>query len=177
MRLFYAEGIHTVGVDRIVAEAGVTKATFYRYFPAKDDLVRVYLEEVHRGDLAAVEAAVTADSDPRGAILALFELNGDRARDSGYRGCPYINAAAEYPDPRHPVRDVITVHRTWLLERFTGLLTVAGNPRPADAARMLVLLWDGAGVGGYFDDPDTVLTALRDAAHTLITSTPRNRLA
>jgi transposase len=95
------------------------------------------------------------------------------ARDTGYRGCPYINAAAEYPDPTHPVRVVIEQHRAWMHERFAALLSAAGHREPDDAAHMLVLLWDGVGVGGSFDDPDAVRSAARCAASTLIPATTR----
>jgi AcrR family transcriptional regulator len=168
-RLFYGEGIHAIGVARIAAEAGVTKATFYDHFPGKDQLVRAYLEEVHRGDVTTIEAATRHRGDPQGALLALFDVAIDRARDPGYRGCPYINAAAEYPDPAHPVRVVIEEHRAWLRDHCAALLRAAGHPEPEDAARMLVLLWDGAAVGGYFDNADTVEPAVRRAARALLT--------
>jgi AcrR family transcriptional regulator len=168
-RLFYGEGIHAIGVARIVTEAGVTKATFYDHFAAKDELVREYLEGMHRGDVTMVETETARHSrDPRQALLAVFEVAAERCHDPGYRGCPYINAAAEYPDPTHPVRVVIERHRTWLHDRFAALLSAAGHPEPESTAQMLVLLWDGVGVGGYVDDPDTVQPAARAAARTLI---------
>jgi AcrR family transcriptional regulator len=170
-RLFYGEGIHAIGVARIVSEAGVTKATFYDQFAGKDELVREYLEAMHRGDVTMVETETARRSgDPRQALLALFEVAAERGRDPGYRGCPYINAAAEYPDPTHPARVVIEQHRTWLHDRFSALLSAAGHPEPESAAHMLVLLWDGVGVGGYVDDPDTVQAAARAAARALITA-------
>lgn len=151
----------------------MTKATtFYRHFPSRDDLVRAHLEEVHRDDRAGVDAITAGEGDPRDAILAIFGLIAEHSsRDPAYRGCPFINAAAEYPDPSHPVGAVITAHRHWLQEQFRALLAHAEHPRPAPTAHMLVLLWDGAAVGGYLDDPGTVHTAVRHAARTLITST------
>jgi AcrR family transcriptional regulator len=170
-QLFYGEGIHGTGVDRIVRDAGVTKATFYAHFPSKDELVRAYMEEAHRGDVTMVETTTTRHGDdPAEALLALFDVAVDRARDASYRGCPYINAAAEYPDPTHPVRVVIAQHRAWLHDRFAGLLSAAGHPEPENTAHMLVLLWDGVGVGGYLDDPQTIQPAVRHAARTLIAS-------
>jgi AcrR family transcriptional regulator len=168
-RLFYGEGIHAIGVARIAAEAGVTKATLYDHFPGKDDLVRAYLEEIHRGDVTTIETATRDGGDPHQALMAIFDVAIDRARDPGYRGCPYINAAAEYPDPAHPVQVVIEEHRAWLRDHFAALLRAAGHPEPDDTARMLVLLWDGAGVGGYLDNADTIQPAPRRAPRALLT--------
>src|SRR5581483_2634289 len=91
--LFYAEGIHTVGIDRIIAEAGVAKATFYHHFPAKEDLVCAYLGET--AALAREAAArLRADAaDPREALLSVFEALGELGCGPGYRGCAFINAA------------------------------------------------------------------------------------
>lgn len=170
-RLFYGEGIHAVGVDRIVAEAGVTKATFYHHFRGKDELVRTYLEEVHREGRAVVEEEMTRRDDPLEMVLALLDVTGRHLLDPDFRGCPFINAAAEYPDPAHPVRETIASHRAWLHHQLTTLLSAAGHPRPSVVAGMLILLWDGGNVGGCFDDPATVRTAIRSAAQAIITST------
>jgi len=102
-RLFAAEGIQAAGVDRIVAEAQVVKATFYRHFPAKDDLVCAYLAELSERQLAALRR-LPADAE---LPHALVEIVGGPP----YRGSPFINAAAEYADPDHPVRRLIGRHR------------------------------------------------------------------
>src|SRR3954471_1305237 len=100
LALFYAEGIHAVGIDRIIAEAGVAKATFYHHFPSKDDLVCAYLRE----QIGAVRRhAVPRGETPEEKIVAVFEAIGEVTCRPGFRGCAFINAAAEYPDPDHPV--------------------------------------------------------------------------
>lgn len=170
--LFYAEGIHTVGVDRIVAEAHVTKATFYRHFPSKDELVRAYLDQRFREHAAWVEAAAFHREGSLEAILTVFDLIGDHLGDPSFRGCPFINTAVEYPDPTHPVTAVIAAQRSWLRTLFTRLLFAAGHPQPEQTARMLVLLRDGGITGGYLDGADTVRSALRQAVRILITATP-----
>ena len=129
-RLFYAEGIRAVGVDRIVAEAGVTKATFYHSFHSKDELVRAYLEDEHRAHRDKFEAEIARHSDPLEAILALFDRIGDGIFEPGFRGCSFLNTATEYPDPSQPVAAVIAIQRTWLHDRFASLLMAAGNPQP-----------------------------------------------
>ena len=109
-RLFYAEGIHAVGVERLVSEASVTRATFYRHYPTKDDLVAAYLTEASRHIREAVDAA-RAGKPPREALAAALAVVGDATCGEDFRGCQFLNAAAEYPDPAHPVRAVIDDHR------------------------------------------------------------------
>src|SRR6476469_6026737 len=95
-RLFYAHGVRAVGVDTIIAESGVAKATFYKHFPAKDDLIAAYLDvvdEMWTGQLhRAAEAAGPAPADQ---LVGLFDALGSACRRDGYRGCAFINATAE----------------------------------------------------------------------------------
>jgi AcrR family transcriptional regulator len=150
-RLFYAEGVHAVGVDRIVAEADVAKATFYNHFPAKDDLVRAYVEA--QCQMQRANAAQIPNGPPREMLLAIFDRVGETGRDPGYRGCPFVNAAAEYPDPAHPVRQAVADHRRWFRDLMLGLLTADGHPDPERTADILVALKDGLLVGADLDTP------------------------
>src|SRR3954469_3809568 len=138
--LFYAEGIHAVGVDRVIAEAAVAKATFYHHFPSKDVLVCAYLEEqsahVRRATLPAGETH-------EDQVLAVFDAVGEFTCGPGFRGCAFINAAAEYPDPGHPVRHVIAVHRAWFHGVLRDLLAAGGHPDAERTATMLTVLRDG----------------------------------
>lgn len=161
-RLFYAEGIHAVGVDRLVKEASVTKATFYRHYPAKDDLVAAYLDRTEDGIRERVTAARASTEDPLEALLAVIGVIGDATSASDFRGCEFLNAAAEYPDPENRVRGVIDEHRSWLHGVLAELTETVGHPDPAYAARALVLLVDGALQGGQFD-ADTREVLLRAA--------------
>ncbi|GGS80763.1 TetR family transcriptional regulator [Planobispora rosea] len=160
-RLFYAEGVHSVGIDRIIAEAGVAKATFYHHFPSKDELVRAYLAEQSQAQRTA--AAGLPTREPREAVTALFEFMCRVGVSPGYRGCSFLNAAAEYPDPAHPVRRVIDEHRAWLRGLFRDLLADDGHPDPRRTADILVLLRDGIVVGFDLDDPAAVRAAAREA--------------
>lgn len=165
-RLFYAEGVHAVGIDRVIAEAGVAKATFYKHFPSKDDLVRAYVEE--QDQLGRAAAAALADEPPGTQVVALFARYGDAARDPGYRGCPFINAAAEYPDPASPVRQAIADHRRWLRGLLRDLLAADGHPDPTRTADLLVVLADGLLVSGELDDPARVRALGREAVARLL---------
>lgn len=162
--LFYREGIHAVGVDRVLAEAGVTRATFYRYFPSKEDLVRAYLGVEDATIRAAFARAGERSEDP-GVLLGLVidGLSDDIDR-LHTRGCPFINAAAEYPDPGSGVRSDVAAHRAWFRSTLEGLLTAAEVEDPADAAAQLVLLRDAAMVGGYLDGWERVRPVFVESA-------------
>jgi AcrR family transcriptional regulator len=150
-RLFYEEGIHAVGIDRVIAEAGVTRATLYKQFGGKENLVLAYLrgEDVYLRGL--LEAAQAATEEPDELIeLAIDGIAADVSRRHT-RGCPFINAAAEYPDADGPVRLLIAEHREWFRSSLESLAEAAGLASPADVAASLVLLRDAALVGGYLD--------------------------
>lgn len=154
--IFYADGIHAVGVDRIIAEAKVTRATFYRHFPGKEDLVVAYLREVHRMDRAGITEAVAAHPAPADALLAIAGSIGQGIRSPGFRGCAFLNAAAEYPDPGHAVHELIIEHRAWFLDTLHALLAQVAPESSDFAARHYVMLRDGAMAAGCLFDPALV---------------------
>jgi AcrR family transcriptional regulator len=158
-RLFYAEGVHAIGIDRIIAEAGVAKATFYHHFPSKDELVRAYVLEQSSG-LRAAYAAIDGGS-PRATLERIFALMCDFGAGPAYRGCPFINVAAEYPDPAHPVRQAVAEYRRWVRDLYRDLLAADGHPDPERSADMLLLLRDGMSVSFDLDDPAEVRTAVQ----------------
>jgi len=150
--LFYAEGIGSVGVDRIVSAAKVTRATFYRHFPGKEDLVVAYLRGVHD---AVVERASALGDDLEGPELVRAiggEVTAQIARP-GFRGCAFINAASEFEDADSPVRRVVAEHRRWYYERLRRAFARAGHALPGNAARHFLMLRDGAMTAGYLDGP------------------------
>jgi len=162
--LFYREGIHAVGVDRIVNEAGVTRATFYRHFPGKEDLVEAYLgvEDSHiRGAFAA---AGELSDDPRRLLELVIEGLADDVARNHTRGCPFINASAEYPDAASGVRRTVAEHREWFRTTLEQLLAASGADHPEQRAAQLVLLRDAAMVGGYLDGWERVRAAFVDSA-------------
>ncbi|MDO9410332.1 TetR/AcrR family transcriptional regulator [Patulibacter sp.] len=150
--LFYAEGIGSVGVNRIVSSSGVTLATFYRHFPGKDDLVVAYLRGVH--DAVAARASVLGE-EHRGADLvrALGEEVASETGRPGFRGCAFINAASEFEDADSPVRRVVAEHRRWYYELVRRAFDDAGHGLPGNAARHFLMLRDGAMTAGYLDGP------------------------
>jgi AcrR family transcriptional regulator len=145
----------------------VTRATFYRHLPTKEHLVEEYLRATDADLRAAVEAAVAGD-DPHASLAALLDLIAHTTGTPGFRGCHFINAAAEYPDARDPVRVAIDDHRTWFQEVVTKLAANVGHPDPGYAGHVLVLLHDGALAGAQLDDPQAVRATVVRAARDLL---------
>ncbi|RNL60828.1 TetR/AcrR family transcriptional regulator [Nocardioides marmoriginsengisoli] len=165
--LFYAEGIKGVGVDRILSEAGTTRATMYRHFPGKEALVAAYLERedaIIRGYFAA---AAEAGGSPTELVAAVIEGIAEDATRYHRRGCPFINAAAEYPDADGEIRQIIERHRTWFRSTLAAVLDAASVADAERVAASLVLLRDAALVGVYLDG-DTVSADFRRTARSVV---------
>ena len=152
-RLFYAEGIRAVGVDRVMAEADVARGTFYRYFEGKDDLVRVYLETRDQDIRDRLGAAREQITDPSAFLRAVAAGIGEELCGAGFRGCPFINAAAEYPEPDSAVHQAVLTHRAWFHQALQDAFGQAGTADPARSADAMVAMRDGAMVAGYLGDP------------------------
>jgi AcrR family transcriptional regulator len=155
--LFYAQGLRAVSVDRVIERAGTTKVTFYRHFKSKDELVVEYLERASAQERAGIGAALATGGGDVDAVLRLISGTlGAMACRPGFRGCPFINAAAEYPDADSPVRRVVDAHRTWCRTTYEELAAPLGLPDPGGAADDMMLLRDGAMVAGYLGRADAV---------------------
>ncbi|WP_326664990.1 TetR/AcrR family transcriptional regulator [Streptomyces sp. NBC_00385] len=141
--LFYNRGITAVGVDLIAEHSGVTKRTLYNQFGSKDHLVATYLTERDQRWRSLVQASVDAADTPTEAVTAPFEAlrtwTGTHSR-----GCAFINALAELPDPTHPAHRIAANQKLWLLDLFRELAVAAGCPHPATLATQLLVLHEGA---------------------------------
>jgi AcrR family transcriptional regulator len=168
--LFYAHGLRAVSAEKIIAQVGITKVTFYRHFPTKDDLIVAYLERRAHWERDAIAQARQAADDVPGAFRIIAEAIGAESCSPGFRGCPFINAAAEYADPDHPARRVVDAHRRWFRQTIADLLSEINVSDPAEVADQLVMLRDGAMVSGYLSDPSTVTDALYRAGRAIIAS-------
>lgn len=165
--LFYSHGIRATSADKIIERAGITKVTFYRHFRTKDTLVIAYLERQaawERGALGALRESV----DDAEALRRFAGAIGAESCKPGFRGCAFINAAAEYADPDAPVRKVVAEHRAWYRETFAGMLCGMGVANPAEAADEVLMLRDGAMVSGYLDEPSRVGGALTRAIFAVV---------
>ncbi|MFJ8883782.1 TetR/AcrR family transcriptional regulator [Streptomyces sp. NPDC102402] len=155
-RIFYAEGIHSVGIDRITAEAKVTRATLYRHFAGKEELVLAYLDQADQGIRGQIAAARASGGPAADRVRAVARSITEGIRSPGFRGCAFLNAVAEYADPAHPIHRAVLAHRQWFLETFTDLLAETGDAPAEPDARHLVMLRDGAMAAGCLFDPGLV---------------------
>ncbi|TDS75627.1 TetR family transcriptional regulator [Amnibacterium kyonggiense] len=166
--LFYADGITATGIDRLIAEAQVTKATFYKQYGSKDALILEYIEGRDQQVRTALGGLLDALRAPAAVLSAVIDaVVADTARPD-FRGDPFLNAAAEFPAPVHPVRLAVAQHRDW----FTGFLEdrfrELGHPRPGAAADEFSLLRDGAVCGSYAGDAIAATSAFDRAARRLL---------
>lgn len=146
--LFYAEGIRAVGVERLLAASGVGRASFYRHFPGKDDLVVAVVEEYGRRWLAWLREEVALR---RGDPLAVFDVLAERFAARDFRGCTAITTMVETADLDSPAHRAAAAHKAELTDYLAELVAAAGRPDPHGTAEHLVLLVDGA-----------IVTALRE---------------
>jgi AcrR family transcriptional regulator len=169
LKLFYERGFNATGIDAVLAEAGVAKMTLYKHFRSKDDLIVAVLrrrDEVFRNWLSrAVERLATT---PRARLLALFDAHHEWFESDGFRGCMFINAAAEFGQLSGPIHTVAGEHK-WLVIAYIGELThAAGATEPGALALQLCLLLDGATAGTHVTGDPSAAGAARAAAETLI---------
>ncbi|QIZ97772.1 TetR/AcrR family transcriptional regulator [Leifsonia sp. PS1209] len=166
--LFYAEGLRAVSVDKVIERAGTTKVTFYRHFKSKDDLVVAHLQRRAQLERDGITGAIAAAGGSADRVFQLIaEQLGSMACEQGFRGCPFINAAAEYPDATSQVRIEVDTHRAWCKATFGEIVQPLGLSDPRGTADDLMLIRDGAMVAGYLDDADTLAASFIRSARAL----------
>ena len=165
--LFYAEGVQSVGIDRIIEHAGVAKASLYNLFGSKEALISAYLESRHRGALDRIKDAVARHRDPRKRLLAVFEAQGEIFAEPGFRGCAVVTATAEAADGS-AIDTAAEQYRAEMLALFTELARDAGVANPGKLARQLHQIYDGAGVAARMDHDPSVARTARAAADALL---------
>ncbi|RFC78539.1 TetR/AcrR family transcriptional regulator [Streptomyces sp. AcE210] len=156
IKIFYTEGIHSVGIDRIIEEAQVTRATLYRHFSGKEDLVLAYLDQADQGIRAQMSAAQEGSQSASDEVRAVSRSIAEGIQSMGFRGCAFLNAAAEYPDPTHPIHQAVLAHRQWFLDTVTNLLAQIGDAPAEAAGRHFAMLRDGAMAAGCLFDPKLI---------------------
>jgi len=172
--LFYESGIHTVGIDTIIERAAVAKATLYSAFGSKEELVRAYLEARHASRRATLLAEMALHDDPRGKLLALFDVLATTVKQPGFRGCAFANASAESV-PDSAAAEVTRKARAWLLGVMAEQATALGAAEPTGLARQLTLLYDGALAQSRLDRGPAAATAAKAAAQVLIDAASATR--
>jgi AcrR family transcriptional regulator len=128
VELFYRHGFGAVGIDRVIAAAGVTKTTFYKHFESKDDLMVAAVRQRDEWESAAWGRAVRelAGDDPRRQFLAMLDVMDAWFNDPDFRGCMFVNTAAEFPNPHDPVHQAAAATLRRKRDGFRDLARVAG---------------------------------------------------
>ncbi len=167
-RLFYAHGVRGVGVDTVIAESGVAKATLYKHFPRKDDLVLAYLDKVDEAWSGALRSAAQAAGDqPREQLVGMFDALHTACRRDGYHGCAFINTAAESTAGTE-VHARTVAHKAAVRGWVAELSRAAGARDPDGLAQALTLLLDGGLAAGVLEGDTGAAEAARVAAGTLV---------
>jgi AcrR family transcriptional regulator len=168
--LFYREGVRAVGIQRVIDEAGIAKASLYAHYESKDDLVAACMERRGQATRAALTCAMSkAPDNPRAKLLALFDFQREAVTDPGFHGCPVQKAHAELlAETDHPARRVTAAHRQWLLDLFAGLVKETGVTSPDYVAGALLVLFDGAIATTMVDSNPNATRYARLAAEQII---------
>ena len=165
--LFYREGVHSVGIDRVIEQANVARGTLYNSYGNKDGLIVAYLRSRHASTVEHLMASLDRHRTPRAKLLGIFEAQGDLF-DEDFNGCAFVSATAETHDSS--ADDAAAEYREWIRALFTGLAEQAGARTPAKLARQLQLLYDGAGLSARMDRDGEAATTARTAAAALLDS-------
>jgi AcrR family transcriptional regulator len=166
-QLFYAEGVQSVGIDRVIELAGVARATLYNTFGSKEALVKAYLDARHAGTVSRLTGSIERQSEPRARLLAVFDAQGELFAEPGFRGCAFVTASAEAPAGGQ-VEAAADDYRAWVHNLFTELAADAGVADPDSLASQLQLIYDGAGLAARMDRSPAVRVASRAAAAALL---------
>jgi AcrR family transcriptional regulator len=139
-RLFYDHGYRAIGIDRIIAEADVAKASFYNHFSSKDELIVAWIGQAEHFGLAMEEASIAGRADP---LMALMEAVIARARETSCRGCTFQVSAAEFADPDHPAHVSARRVKDATILRYISYARAQGLSEPERVARQIFLLIEG----------------------------------
>lgn len=172
MNQFYESGIHAVGLDAILAEVGVTKTTFYKHFPSKDDLVLEVVKLRDAWELARFKEEVIelGQYEPKAMLLAMFDVLDRWFSDDAYQGCLFLSACAEFPKTHHPVHRAAAGHYLRAEEDVRAMAKAAGVEDPETFARQWIALVEGAMTYRLLTGEDDAARIVRPVAERLLES-------
>jgi AcrR family transcriptional regulator len=173
-RLFYAEGLRAVGIDRIIAEAGVAKMSLYNHFPSKDDLVLAVLRyREERFGLQFQSWMLGHVAGGMNRLEAFFAALRNWLESPEFRGCMFVNSRAELPDGQHPGAVFSAEHKTRFLELLREIISETYGPRAAKATTPAIgLLVEGAIVTAVMQQSPKPADVAQHAAATLLAAVP-----
>jgi AcrR family transcriptional regulator len=168
--IFYREGFLLVGLDRLLNEVGCSKQTFYNHFESKDDLIVAVIEEHHRWWSSELRDRIqrAAGPDPRGQILAIFDVLKELTHDPEFHGCIFLNAAVEFPQPHHPAHQSARKAKADGVEMLTALAERAGAFDPQAMAQEIDMILEGALITFQVSPECDVCGIARRAVETLM---------
>jgi len=170
-RLFYQDGVRAVGVDRIIAEAGVAKMSLYKHFPSKDALILAVLKYREESVLEFFHSAMERHSKKaKKPLRAFFAALKDFFQSPGFRGCPFQNAAVELADPNHPGTEFVRGHKQRFSQFLRGLVEQTVGKTAAKAAPAVTILVEGAIMTAVIQGNPGAADVARDAALKLVSN-------
>jgi AcrR family transcriptional regulator len=172
MELFYAEGVQSVGIDRVIERAGVAKASLYSTFGSKEGLVLAYLERRHDMVIGRIQTRIAEAAEPVDRLLAVFDAQADLFRRPDYRGCAFAAASAEATADGH-VAAATVAYRKEVRGLFVELAGEAGVADSELLADQLRLVYDGGSAAANLDHNPGIASTARAVARTLIDAAPR----
>jgi AcrR family transcriptional regulator len=167
--IFYSNGFHATGMDRLVEETGISKTSIYKHFRSKEALIlaALQLRDMQFRDWLFRRMAALGGT-PREQLLAVFDALGEWCREPGFRGCLFVKAVAEFQEPDDPIHAQAAAHKALLLEHFRNLAAAAGAVDPALLARQLLILKEGAIVAAQVEGCREAAAQAKAAAATLL---------
>lgn len=168
-RLFYAEGVRSGGIDRIIAEANVAKMTLYSHFPSKDDLILAVLR--HREEKINdffVTAIQRYGSQGLNLLAAFFAALKEWFSSKGFRGCAFINASVELADNHHPASKFAADHKQRFHDMLTDIITETAGTKAKALGPAISLLVEGAIVTAVMTGDPSAADVARDAALAML---------
>jgi AcrR family transcriptional regulator len=169
LRVFYRDGFHATGMDKLVAETGVSKTSMYKHFRTKEELIvaALQLRDTNFRTWFFDRIQNLADT-PDGQLLAGFDALGEWFTEEGYQGCMFIKAGAEYQEKSHPIYQQAAEHKKALLDHFTALAREAGAKDPEALGSQVLLLKEGAIVSSVLLDSYKPAQDAKEAARVLL---------
>ena len=166
--LFYEEGYHAVGIDTIIAEAGVAKMSLYRHFASKDELIVAYLERSNAAFWSWIESDLQGIDKPLERLLAFCDAVAQKANEPQCLGCAFQMTALEFPNLQHPAHKIAQAHKVAVLDYLRNLAEMAGLNEIEALAEELFLLIDGAWAASRMFGVGNAAKRLGRAARVLI---------
>lgn len=168
--LFYRQGFQAVGLDQVLDRVGISKTAFYKHFESKDELIVAILEKRDGDDMAELSQFMESrgGADARARLLALFDQLDSWFRDPEFRGCFFMNAAAEFPSPNDPIHRAAAAHGVHMGELVRACLESLGISDPDALTRQLMLLVAGSITARHIDGDVGAAATARSAVEALL---------